>query len=271
MRVPSTRWVSLFTRCGVLSIAMMVNTVYAQTAVGVLYSDMSLKLAMPDSGVIEQIHVQSGSEVKQGDTLISLDSTMQRFNVQRNKLIWEDTKEQESLIARREILRDKYAIAQSLYRESRSISLDELDGLRLELIDLEGRIAQILEQEKREELEYKISLKMQENRLLKAPISGIVTQIGLRTGEWAQVGEPILGLVDVTELYVKLNVRDALARQLTVGQPLTVSVENLPTKSGVIDYIAPVADAASGLVELKVKLKNADGSMRPGIKVSVEL
>lgn len=262
--------IRLFASCSLVFIAA-VTAAHAQTAVGVLYSDMNLKLAMSDSGLIQEIYVQSGSKVKKGDILVSLDGTMQSFNAQRNKLIWEDTKEQESLVSRREILNEKYAIAQSLYSESRSISLDELDGLRLELIDLEGRIAKILEQEKREELEYKISLQLQEDRLLKAPISGIVTQIAQRVGEWAQVGEPIIGLVDVSELYVKLNVRDALARQLAVGKKLLINVENLPTKTGVIDYIAPVADAASGLVELKVKLNNADGSMRPGIKVSVEL
>lgn len=244
---------------------------YPQSAVGVLYSDMNLKLAMSDSGLIKEIHVVSGSVVTQGETLITLDSTMQDLTMQRNKLIWQDTKEYESLITRRTIMRSKYSVAQSLYDESRSISLDELDGLRLELIDLEGRIAQLIEQKKREEIEYNLSQQMRKNRILQAPISGIVTQIAQREGEWAQVGEPLIGLVDVAELYVKLNVSDAIARQLLVGSTLQVSVQNLDSRIGVIDYISPIADAASGLVELKVKLENADRVMRPGVKVTVEL
>lgn len=244
---------------------------FSQSAVGVLYSDMSLKLAMSDSGLIKEIHVDSGSVVTKGTTLISLDSTMQDLTMQRNKLIWQDTKEHESLVARRTIMRSKYSVAQSLYKESRSISLDELDGLRLELIDLEGRIAQLLEQEKREEIEYNLSQQVRDNRTLRAPISGIVTQIAQREGEWAQVGEPIIGLVDVAELFVKLNVSDLIARQLSVGTALPVNVQNLEPRVGVIDYIAPIADAASGLVELKVKIKNTDKVMRPGVKVTVEL
>lgn len=251
--------------------SLFVSFSHGQSVVGVLYSDMNLKLAMGDSGLIDEVFVRSGSIVKQGDALVRLDNTMHDLDVRRNKLIWEDTKEQDSLLTRRTIMREKYDVAQALYRESRSVSLDELDGLRLELVDIEGRLAQLIEQEKREELDYKISLQVRDRRVLRAPISGVITQVAQRTGEWAQVGEPIVGLVDVRELFIKLNVRDSLARQLSVGTPLPVSIENIPAQTGIVDYIAPVADAASGLVEIKIKLDNADGIMRPGVKVSVDL
>ncbi len=243
----------------------------AQPIAGVLYADKNLKLSLGDSGIIANVHVKSGSLVKKTDPLITLDRTIQTFEVRRNKLVWLDKKEQESLLARQAILLKKYQVAQMLYQESRSISLDELDGLQLQLIDLEGQIAQLNERKAREKLEYEISLQRYKNRVLRAPMDGIITQVTQHQGEWAQVGEPIVGLVNVTELFVKLNIRDALARDLAINALIPVTVENLPTQKGSIDYIAPVADAASGLVEIKIKLKNLDGLLRPGVKVSVDL
>ncbi|TYL45824.1 efflux RND transporter periplasmic adaptor subunit [Marinomonas sp. IMCC 4694] len=255
----------------VLVLGSLASFASAQPVVGVLYPEMNLKLAMADNGVIRQVHVKSGSLVKAMDPLVTLDSTMQTLEMTRNKLIWLDTKEQQSLVARRVILAKKYAVAQALYQESRSISLDELDGLQLQLIDLDGQIAQLTEREEREQLEYEISAQRVKDRVLRAPVAGIVTQVVQHQGEWAPVGEPIIGLVDVTELFVKLNIRDVLARNLTLGAELPVTIENLPIQQGFIDYIAPIADAASGLVEIKIKLNNPDGVMRPGVRVSVEL
>ncbi|MBR7889542.1 efflux RND transporter periplasmic adaptor subunit [Marinomonas sp. A79] len=254
-----------------LLMGLSVSFVGAQPVVGVLYPDMNLKLAMADSGVIRHVHVKSGSVVKASDPLITLDSTMQSLEEKRNKLIWHDTKEQQSLVARRDILQQKYTVARLLYEESRSISLDELDGLKLQLIDLEGQIAQLNEREERERIEYEISAQRVKDRILRAPIAGIVTQVVQHQGEWAPVGEPIIGLVDVTKLYVKLNVRDAVARNLALDSTIPVQVENLSIQQGYIDYIAPIADAASGLVEVKIKLNNPDGAMRPGVRVSVDL
>lgn len=247
-----------------------VSLANAQPIAGVLYPDKNLKLALGDSGVISKVHVKSGSVVKKMDPLITLESSLQTLEVQRNKLIWFDKKEQESLTERRTILVKKYEIAQLLYQESRSISLDELDSLQLQLIDLDGQIAQLTEREVREKLEYDISLQRLENRVLRSPLAGIVTQVAQHEGEWAQVGEPILSLVDVTELFVKLNIRDALARDLVIDALIPVKIENLATQQGTIDYIAPIADAASGLVEIKIKIKNPDGLLRPGVRVSVD-
>lgn len=254
-----------------LLIATLAVTAQAQPIAGVLYADKNLKLSLGDSGIIAKVHVKSGSVVKKTDPLITLDRTIQTFEVRRNKLIWLDKKEQESLLARQVILLKKYQIAQMLYQESRSISLDELDGLQLQLIDLEGQIAQLNERKAREKLEYDISLQRYKNRVLRSPMDGIITQVTQHQGEWAQVGEPIIGLVNITELFVKLNIRDALARDLVINALIPVTVENLPIQQGLIDYIAPVADAASGLVEIKIKLKNLDGLLRPGVKVSVDL
>ncbi|NRA56318.1 MAG: efflux RND transporter periplasmic adaptor subunit [Gammaproteobacteria bacterium] len=243
----------------------------AQDVVGVLYSEMNLKLAMGDSGTIKKIHVRSGIEVKKGQKLVTLDQSIQRLEQKRYLLLFQDTEEQQSLIARNEIFESKYKAAQVLYQESRSISLDELDGLQLDLIQSRGRLAQLKEKKLREKIEYRLSTRRLAERQLVAPIDGIITKVAQQAGEWAKVGEPLIGLVDIKELFIKLNINDALARGLTVNTSVPIYVANLPNQTGIIDYISPVADPASGLVEIKIRVNNKLGLMRPGIKVTVPI
>ncbi|MFT5453325.1 MAG: multidrug efflux pump subunit AcrA (membrane-fusion protein), partial [Enterobacterales bacterium] len=122
----------------------------AEDVIGVLYSEMNLKLAMSDSGTIKEIYVRSGVEVKKGQILVALDKSIQRLEQERYHLLFKDIEEQKSLIARNVIFEKKYKAAQMLYKESRSISLDELYGLGLELIQSRSRLAQLKEQKLRE-------------------------------------------------------------------------------------------------------------------------
>lgn len=255
----------------VVVIFLSISRVNADTVVGILYSDMNLKLAMGDSGLINKVLVKSGSVVKKGQALLLLDNSMHDLEVLRSKLVWLDKEEQRSLTKRHELLSHKYDVAYKLYHDSRSVSLDEIDGLRMELIDLEGRIGQLEEREKLEELDYKIRISQRDKRVLRAPVDGVITQVIQHPGEWAQAGDPIVGLVELSELVVKLNIRDKVARELNVDAKLPVHIENLEPRVGVVEYIAPVADTASGMVEIKIRVDNSDGGMRPGVKVTVDL
>lgn len=241
----------------------------AENVIGVLYSEMNLKLAMSDSGTISRIHVRSGMEVKKGQKLVTLDQSIQKLEQKRYLLLFQDTEEQQSLIARTVIFEKKYKIAQILYTESRSISLDELDGLQLDLIQSQGRLAQLREQKLRERIEYRLSTSRLKEKELLAPINGVITEVAQHAGEWAKVGEPLIGLVDIKELFIKLNISDSLARSLVINTSVPILVANLSNQTGVIDYIAPIADPASGLVQIKIKVNNKIGLMRPGTKATV--
>lgn len=254
-----------------LMLLQLPSIAMAQDVIGVLYSEMNLKLAMSDSGSINEIYVRSGVEVKKGQKLVALDQSIQRLEQERYLLLFKDQEEQQSVIARNVILEQKLKTAQILFDESRSISLDELEGLQLELIQSRGRLAQLKEQKLREKVEHRLSIQRVKERVLLAPINGIITQVSQHVGEWANVGEPLIGLVDIKELFIKLNINDSLARGLVVNTSVPVFVANLPEQTGIIEYIAPIADPASGLVEIKVKVNNNVGLMRPGIKVRVSI
>ncbi|WP_086479458.1 efflux RND transporter periplasmic adaptor subunit [Oceanospirillum sanctuarii] len=238
---------------------------------GVIYSDSKIEQSMEDSGTVKSIDIKIGQDVKAGEILVTLESGMQELEQQRNRLIWKDTRELETQLRRLDILRNKRDVAESLYSQTRSISRDELDSLSLELIQVEGRIEQIKEQKLRDEIEYHLSSLRLQKRQLRAAFDGTVISLTAKQGEWVKAGDPILGLVNADNLYINLNVPDIFARRLSLNSSVPISVQNVSAVHGRVDFISPVADAASGLVEIRIKLKNENKQIRPGAKAMVTL
>jgi multidrug efflux pump subunit AcrA (membrane-fusion protein) len=64
------------------------------------------------------------------------------------------------------------------------------------------------------------------------------------------------------------------ARALSVGARLPVQLEDpaLPAPvTGQVTYVAPVLDAGSALVEVRIRIANADRRIRPGVKGRIRL
>jgi multidrug efflux pump subunit AcrA (membrane-fusion protein) len=62
---------------------------------------------------------------------------------------------------------------------------------------------------------------------------------------------------------------EPLGRTLKKGQSVTMRIrtgsESI-TKQGIIAFVSPVVDPASGLLEVKAAFKNQDRSVRPGVE-----
>ena len=243
----------------------------AQTFVGVIYPENDLTLSLGSSGPVQTVNIEQGSLVKRGETMIELMSDKERLELQRRELVWKSRDELNTLNQRLNIMQEQYRSAKSLYDETQSIAKDDLQRLEMELISIEGKIQQLLVQEDREEIEFRMAKEERQDKLLKAPISGVITQVTIQKGEWAKAGEPVIQLVDISKVYIKLNVPDAVARRLQVAQEVQANLEGAGQFDAKIHYISPIADTASGLVEVKLMIANEESRIRPGTKASVEL
>ncbi|WP_298955252.1 HlyD family secretion protein [uncultured Methylobacterium sp.] len=63
---------------------------------------------------------------------------------------------------------------------------------------------------------------------LAAPVPGFVTNLGLRPGDFARVGTPLIGLVDDTRWRVIANFTESVASSLTEGMPVWVWLDATP-------------------------------------------
>ncbi len=247
-------------------------TSLAEDYVGIIHPMRDLTLSLGVGGVAASIDVSVGEKVRAGQLLLTLDDRLQTIETERRRVIAEDQSELKTVEARIDIVKGLYRNARALYEKTGGISHDELKKLEIELIATEGRIDQLRAQEERERLEYEGARQERQAMRLLSPIDGVVTQIDLDVGEWSKPGEPVLRLVNSDICYLNVSVNRRAARGLSRGDRLGVQVEGLRRPiPGRLTFVSPVADAASGLVELRVEFDNPNGQVRPGATGRIRL
>ena len=131
-----------------------------------------------------------------------------------------------------------------------------------------------MQQKRREKLEYDLARQERDLRDLTAPVAGVITRVEPKVGEWAKPGETLMMLVDAASCYLTVNVPLRAVPDLKVGATLPVRFEasaNAPATTGKVSFVSTVADAASGLVEVRLTFANPGLKIRPGIKGMVDL
>lgn len=236
----------------------------AEPFTGILYPSEERVLSFGASGVVGTVAVKLGDRVKAGDLLLALDDRAESLEVKRRKALMDDRFELDALQTQIETLREQEASAQALYDRSGVVSLDELRALTNERIATEARINQLQAQLDRAAIEYEMAQVEVERLRLRAPVAGIVTQVARDEGEWANLGEPVTELVDTRELSLQISLPTDAAMWLEQQTQVDVRVESGDVLIGDVQFVSPVADASSGLVEARIKVANPDAIAWPG-------
>jgi len=242
-----------------------ITPVVAADYFGIVYPSRDLALSLGVGGLVSAVNVDVGKRVQAGQVLVGLDERMANIEVERRRVLAEDRSELQSLQDRLVILEELYGNANKLFELTGGISQEEVQKLKLELSDTRGRIDQFKIRKQRETLEYRAAEQERQSLRLLAPVAGVVTRVDLDVGEWAKPGEAVLQMVDTSQCFLRVSVHHAAARKLSAGMKLPIVIDgNSNTVTGRLSYVAPVADAASGLVELRVTFDNPRGQIRPG-------
>ena len=103
--------------------------------------------------------------------------------------------------------------------------------------------------------------------VLRAPLSGVVTQRNLDPGALATISQSILSVQDTRQIWVTLGVPEEVYSRLVVGQAAQVTLDALPgiVLNGKIERLNPSADPQTRQFTVRVRLDNAAGRLRPGM------
>ena len=237
--------------------------------IGIVYPVRDLALSVHVAAVVEQAPVAVGQRVAAGQLILRQDSRLQEAERERRRVILQDRSELDSTEQRRRLIEGLVRDATALYERAGTVSRDEVTKLRLELESATGRVEQLRQAKRREQVELDLAERELALRELRAPVAGVVTMVKVQGGEWAAPGEAIVRLVDETVCELRVNVSPAAARRLATGATVAVRVEDpavAAAVSGRVTFVSPVVDAASSLVEVRVQFPNADRRIRPGVK-----
>jgi HlyD family secretion protein len=106
---------------------------------------------------------------------------------------------------------------------------------------------------------------------IRSPIDGVVTDRPTYPGETPPPGTPLLTVMDTSSVIAKTHIPQDQAALLTVGDGATVRAPGDIDVQGKVTLVSPALDANSTTVEVWVEAPNADGRLRPGSSVTLEM
>lgn len=257
----------------VLSLLLMAGA-QARSYTGLIYPVHDIVMSSGVSGLVMKRVVRPGQSVRENQLLLVLDDRLQSIESDRRRVIYEDQSELQASRERLRILTTLLQDSRAVFDRTGSVSKDELLRLEAEQLATQGRLAQLVEQKKRERLDHETAEVDRLQRHITSPINGVVTKILPQVGEWAKAGEPLLHLVDTSVAVLRLAVPHSAAHQLKVGAKHWVRLEansGVAGAAGQITFVSPIADPASGLVQIEIHISNPGGRIKTGIKGSIEL
>lgn len=208
-------------------------------ASGVAVPVREAHLSFVISGMVKEVTVKAGDQVRAGQELARLDTTTLEYDIVAAK----------AALTSAEI---------NVEVQKRPRKKFNFDSFNFEQVALPGEL--ILEAELQAE-QKQFALEAAEAVLaqgtLLAPFDSTVNVVNIMPGEYVKISQVVLELVDLSNLQIEttdLSELDIAA--VKIGQPASVFVEALSEKfPGTVTAISPIADIIGGDVVFKVTIK----------------
>ena len=212
-------------------------------AVGSLRSNESVLLRPEVSGRIAAIGFRDGQPVKRGQLLVALDASLNEAEVAKAQaelnLAQSNLKRTEDLASRNFV----------------SGSAQETASSNVQVLDANVKLAQA---------------RLSKMRIV-APFDGVAGIRSVSVGDYVKDGADLVNIEDIGTLKVDFRLPERNFAQIRVGQPVLVVADALPgeTWRATLEAINPRVDANGRSLELRARLANNAGKLKPGMFVRV--
>jgi len=140
-----------------------------------------------------------------------------------------------------------------------------------ELIKTSGSESEINEQE----LNFQITKKNLEDTTIKAPFSGLITDVSVKPGDYIGSGSEVAYIIDDSSYEIEVAVNEIDSLEIEVGQEVIIILDAFPGRefTGRVKEIHNYTQNVNGVVTLPVtvQLDRADKQFKPGFSALVEI
>jgi HlyD family secretion protein len=140
-----------------------------------------------------------------------------------------------------------------------------------ELIKMSGSESEIAEQE----LNFQIAKRNLEDTTLKAPFSGLITNVSAKAGDFIASGNKVAYIIDDSSYKIEVAINEIDSLEVKVGQEVIITLDAFPGRefSGKVKEIHNYTQNVNGVVTLPVivQLDKADKQFKPGFSALVEI
>lgn len=259
---------------------------------GTLMSPDMAKISSEVAGVVREVRVQLGTEVRAGDVLVRLEPSELKLAVDRAESALRQVEAQLGIergqdkqppadeqiasvrqqIANRDDARAAFERAQQLSERGLLTRADRdtsetrvkvseanlqaaLDNVRSLKASLQDRRAS-----------YELAQKKLMDATIKAPVGGAVSERLVQPGEYIRENTPVVSIVQVNPLKLKTAIQEKHASLIHPGQGVEFNVEAFLNRTfkGKIAYVSPAVDQATRTFPVEALVDNNDRVLKPG-------
>ena len=227
----------------------------------------TVKIAAPESGVIQTIFVAEGDFVQRGDILCRLDCQVLEASLNAAKVKLES---QGKIQAAQATLEEKQYHLKQMQKllVGQHASDKEVRQAQLE-VDLANAHLQSANDESRAvEMEIKKIEAQIERRIIRSSTEGVVLQIPRQEGEAITTSESeVATIVRLDQLRIRYFLTTVQAMRMQRGDQIKVHFPATDqTALATVDFVAPVTDSNSGTVRAELIIDNQQGQYRSGLR-----
>ncbi len=261
---------------------------------GEAFTERRIVIKAEVSGTIKNLNVREGKDVRQNDLLVELDEREYRLKLERadtlrlrylselllEKQFSEQAKEPDpKTVERIKQAEEAFSRASSLFSRG-LLSRDEFEKARkeFELVLIEtGRMKEeIMAAAKgltQAEIDVKIAQMELDKTKVKAPFSGIITDIKVSPGETISAGRELFTLVDISQIKVQAKVLESEVGKMKVGHEAGLKFSAYPGRAfrGRVEAISPVINPEDKTCTVHILVENPAGEIKPGMHADVEI
>jgi len=190
-------------------------------------------------GVVREILVEEGTDVREGQVLARLDGDLLRLELNESE-------------ARLNKLRRDYERNVNL-KEKGLISSGDFDKIRYEMEALEAsyNLARL-------ELDY---------TQIRAPIDGVVSERYIKIGNTIAEGDPVFRVTSFDPLVAYLHVPERQYGNIRADQPAGIEIDALPGQRimATVTRVSPIVDPDTGTFKVTIEIRDAERRIKPGM------
>jgi multidrug efflux pump subunit AcrA (membrane-fusion protein) len=259
---------------------------------GTLLSPDMAKISSEVAGIIREVRMQLGTEVKAGDVLVRLEPSELQFALDRAESALRQVEAQLGIergqdkqpppddqiasvrqqIANRDDARAAFERAQQLSGRGLLTKADR-DSAETRVKVSEANLQAALDtvhslkaslQDRR--ASYDLAKKKLADAVIRAPVGGAVSERLVQPGEFIRENTQVASIVQVNPLRLKTAIQEKHASVIRPGQTVEFSVEAFQNRTftGSIAYVSPAVDQATRTFPVEAHVDNRDRVLKPG-------
>ena len=259
---------------------------------GTLLSPDQAKISSEVAGIIREVRVQLGTEVRAGDVLVRLEPRELQFALDRAESALRQVEAQLGIdrakdkqppadeqvasvrqaMANRDDARAAFARAEELNTRGLLTKADrDTAETRLKVTEANYQAALDTVHSLKASLQdrrasYELAQKKLTDAVIKAPVAGSISERLVQPGEFIRENTPVATIVQMSPLKLKTAIQEKNASLIKPGQAVEFNVEAFLNRKfkGTIAYVSPAVDQATRTFAVEAIVDNSDRQLKPG-------